>query len=112
MSVPSVTAGAEGLRYTDTLVALCVSCHDTGPHPTQDHLVPMSGTKLANLREFEERRMVRLPLEEDNRVTCVTCHNPHERGLLKGPAGVGADEEMRLRLTTMNEQCTPCHGRH
>jgi formate-dependent nitrite reductase cytochrome c552 subunit len=55
--------------------------------------------------------MVSLPLEGENVITCVTCHNPHERGLLKGPAGVGADEENRLRMATFNEICSPCHGR-
>ena len=62
--------------------------------------------------QYEERRLVSLPLDGDSSLTCVTCHNPHERGLLKGPAGVGADEEKRLRLATFNEICTPCHGRH
>jgi len=112
VTVPSVTANPDELRYTDTLTALCVSCHQTGPHPGQDHLVPMPLAMRQNLTEYEERRQVRLPFDEDGKVTCVTCHNPHERGLLKGPAGVGADEAMRLRLTTYNEQCTPCHGRH
>jgi predicted CXXCH cytochrome family protein len=111
--VPSTSAGGEGLRYTDTLTALCISCHQTGPHPNNmDHLKPLPKTMRENLSEYEERRKVRLPLEEDNRVTCITCHNPHERGLLKGPGGIGADEDKRLRLTTYNEQCTPCHGRH
>jgi hypothetical protein len=109
--VPSTSSPGVDLRYTDTLTALCISCHQMGPHPTQDHLVPMTKAMLEDLRIFEEQRMVRLPLDEE-RVTCVTCHNPHERGLLKGPAGIGADEEKRMRLTTFNEQCTPCHGRH
>ena len=113
VAVPNVSAGAEGLRYTDTLTALCVSCHQTGPHPSGgDHLKPLNKTMLLKLREYEERRMVRLPLEDENRVTCVTCHNPHERGLLKGAAGIGADESNRLRLTTYSEQCTPCHGKN
>ena len=82
----------------------------TGPHPSaKDHNKPLSKVMRENLREYEERRKVRLPLEEESRVTCVTCHNPHERGLLKGAAGIGADEDKRLRLTTYNEQCTPCH---
>ncbi len=112
VAVPNTSAGDEGLQFTDTLTALCISCHHVGPHPAQDHLQPMNKTMRATLRDYEERRMVRLPLEEGNRVTCVSCHNPHERGLLKGPAGIGADEENRLRLASFNEQCIPCHGRH
>jgi hypothetical protein len=82
-----------------------------GPHPQVEHLKPLLPGMRVNLKEYEELRQVRLPLD-DGAVTCVTCHNPHERGLLKGGAGIGADEEKRLRLTTYNEQCTPCHGRH
>jgi hypothetical protein len=57
-------------------------------------------------------RLVILPLDANNTITCVTCPNPHERGVLRGPAGIGADEEKRLRLATYNEICAPCHGRH
>ena len=111
--MPNVSAGSDGLRYTDTLTALCISCHQAGPHPSSaDHLRPLSKVMLLKMREYEERRMVRLPLEDENHVTCVTCHNPHERGLLKGAAGIGADEALRLRLTTYSEQCTPCHEKH
>ena len=111
VTVPNVNAGHEGLRYTDTLTALCISCHQVGAHPQVDHLVRLSKQKSANLHAYEEKRQVRLPLD-DGSITCVTCHNPHERGLLKGVAGVGADEENRLRLATYNEQCTPCHEKH
>jgi hypothetical protein len=113
VTVPGTSSVSEGMRFTDTLTALCISCHQTGPHPNNmDHLQPLPKTMRDNLSEYEERRKVRLPLEDDNRVTCITCHNPHERGLIKGPGGIGADEAKRLRLTTYNEQCTPCHGRH
>jgi hypothetical protein len=112
VTMPSLTASGAEMRFTDTMTALCVSCHQSQPHPERDHLVPLPRAMLDNLRKYEERRIVRLPLEEGDVITCVTCHNPHARGLLKGAAGVGADEEHRLRLTTTNEICTPCHGRH
>ena len=67
---------------------------------------------LENLKAYEEERLVVLPLAGGTGVTCITCHNPHERGILSGPAGIGADEDHRLRLATFNEICTPCHGRH
>ncbi|HWR98259.1 MAG TPA: hypothetical protein VN317_07520 [Candidatus Methanoperedens sp.] len=111
VTLPEAGTSADMLRYTDTLTALCVSCHQVGPHPDLDHLRPLSKKMRDNLAAYEEQRLVRLPLDDGN-VTCVTCHNPHERGLLKGAAGIGADEAKKMRLTTFNEQCTPCHGRH
>ena len=107
---PEAGASPDSLRYTDTLNALCTSCHQVGPHPDENHLKPLPREMQKTLAEYEELRMVRLPLD-DGAVTCVTCHNPHERGLLKGAAGIGADELKKMRLTTFNEQCTPCHGR-
>lgn len=97
--------------FTDSLSSLCASCHPIGPHPSADHLMRIPEAMLQTLRAYEEERLVVLPLEEETMITCVTCHNPHERGVLTGPAGIGADEEHRLRLATFNEICTPCHGR-
>lgn len=113
VDLPSASAGGGALRYTDTFTALCISCHQTAEHPSStNHMKALPRAMRENLLEYEERRKVRLPMDEYDGVTCVTCHNPHERGLLKGPGGIGADEDKRLRLTTYNEQCTPCHGRH
>lgn len=110
---PVAGAAADTLRYTDALNVLCDSCHPGSLHPfvLNDHLASLPRAMRQNLTAYEELRQVRLPLDDGN-VTCATCHNPHERGLLKGAAGIGADEVKKMRLTTMNEQCTPCHGRH
>ncbi len=98
--------------FTDDLQTLCVSCHPYNFHPDVDHMVEVPARMETELKAYEERRLVNLPLVGGRFLTCVTCHNPHERGLLKGPSGIGADEEKRLRLATFNEICTPCHGRH
>jgi hypothetical protein len=97
--------------FTDDLKSLCSSCHPVGPHPSGEHMRELPANMLETLKAYEEERLVVLPLEGGTWVTCITCHNPHERGVLRGPAGIGADEEHRLRLATYNEQCTPCHGR-
>jgi len=98
--------------FTDNVESLCESCHQVGPHPDVDHTVEIRSDMMESLRAYEEERLVSLPLDSDNSITCTTCHNPHERGVLKGPSGIGADEETRLRLATFNEICSPCHGRH
>lgn len=42
------------------------------------------------------------------KITCPTCHNPHERGLLPGKAGTGADNDRRLRWFGL-AICQMCH---
>ncbi len=51
-----------------------------------------------------------LPLDPTTgKVYCATCHNPHERGLIKNTAAAkGADSDKRLR---MKKLCTNCHDK-
>jgi hypothetical protein len=48
-----------------------------------------------------------LPLLE-GKVFCGTCHNPHEKGVLKGAANKGAGEPFMLRLKE-DDICSACH---
>lgn len=98
--------------FNDTLTEICVQCHEATPHPEADHLVEPGPMMLSMMETYENDREVLLPLDFDGQVTCATCHNPHEKGLIKGPGGIGADERTRMRLATFNEICAPCHGRH
>ena len=55
-----------------------------------------------------------MPLDERGRITCFTCHNPHEKGLLpaRNPRSSGAEPkhavDHRLRIHEDN-MCTACH---
>ncbi len=55
-----------------------------------------------------------MPLDERGRITCFTCHNPHEKGLLPAgnPRSVGAEPKQtvnhRLRTHEAN-MCVACH---
>ncbi len=106
--IPSVTPA----DFNDSFTAICTQCHDPFPHPDGNHLVLPGAANRSSMKSYSDKRSVILPLDFDGRITCVTCHNPHAKGLLTGPESVGADEEKRLRLASFNEICTPCHGRH
>jgi len=97
--------------------ALCLNCHRWTPHPGGDmpfldqggpmHLVKPSPGILRHMLKMEKMNGLILPLEDDNgQIYCATCHNPHERGVLKNArAARGADAPKRLRSSPMCENC-------
>lgn len=56
-----------------------------------------------------------IPLDENGRITCWSCHNPHEEGLLPkwNPRSLGAEPEKatkhRLRAREGDISCRICH---
>jgi len=116
-------------------VGICRNCHTVAPeHPVRAHLGATPPPEMmwytsayelkAQMRlPFERlleyartaRRTPRsIPLDEGGRITCYSCHNPHERGLLPGrnPRAVGAEPKhatnhrVRSRDGTL---CVVCH---
>jgi predicted CXXCH cytochrome family protein len=91
---------------------LCLGCHGGKDvnHPVQgSHLleVPDSMPDIQRLKTTEQG--VSLPLA-GKRITCITCHNPHQRGVLKtSGAASGAGEASFLRLQRGKVLCTHCH---
>lgn len=94
-------------------INLCTGCHqDEGKgHPAKvNHLdikLPERMTRCLN-KMTSSQKGVRLPLFED-KMYCTTCHNPHQKGVLKGAAGAGAGEPFMLRVPEKDEICIACH---
>jgi hypothetical protein len=103
--------GDEDIVLLSPIIDMCSKCHSVFDHPDINHLVEIKDTKLENLNSYQELYKIRFPLTSDNKLTCATCHNPHDKGVLKGLAGVGAGEYMKLRGVSFEEACTPCHGK-
>jgi hypothetical protein len=107
-----------GFNVKDNLVRMCASCHDLKPHPsanfsftskgTPNHLVVPPDAIKSKIQKSELQHGVILPLDPiTGKVFCGTCHNPHERGVIKNVAAAkGADEKNRLRIQNI---CTNCH---
>ncbi len=138
VDVPSVDtqprAGASyGLRAR--AAALCRNCHVVAQsHPVAAHMsTTPSADMVQYMSAYEMKSKMRLPfgqlleiaratkraprsipLDEESRVTCYSCHNPHEKGLLPGgnPRAVGADLKQaanhRLRIP-QGSVCVACH---
>lgn len=89
---------------------LCLRCHTLmhGDFFEKHFLVAPSREIVANMNRPEIRENFSLPLVPRGRITCSTCHNPHEEGIITyGPAAAGAGSPHRLRSETI---CYACHG--
>jgi hypothetical protein len=70
--------------------------------------------QLLEIARASKRAPRSIPLDEDGRITCSSCHNPHEKGLLPGgnPRAVGAEPKQaanhRLRIP-QGSVCVACH---
>jgi predicted CXXCH cytochrome family protein len=102
-----------------SLVRICASCHPLLPHPSggfsitrkgkePDHLVVPPEQIRSKMLKSEAMRDIILPLDpHTGKIFCATCHNPHEKGVIKNKAAArGADEYKRLRSEHI---CTNCH---
>jgi predicted CXXCH cytochrome family protein len=100
----------EDVRFRADIGFLCWRCH---PPMKVDlffnthFLVKPSAKTLSNMHQSEERLLVILPIVPRERITCSTCHNPHQTGVIQREAAAkGADTKGRLRLSSM---CFACH---
>ncbi len=104
------------------LAKVCTGCHLWVPHPggrfmfaesykdrqRTEHLSVPSEAMKKHMLEMEAKNNIALPLDPTTgKVFCGTCHNAHEKGLIKNAAAAkGAGEKYRLR---MQQICTNCH---
>lgn len=109
------TATFNEVKLIGNLEVLCFRCHfkQSQFHPINaNHLVKPNETIIKNMKETEKKFGIILPLNYDGKVTCPTCHNPHERGVIprNKASAKGASEKYRLRLSEVNLQiCVACH---
>jgi len=106
-----IRSGFEDVKFYGDLTMLCQRCHMIrGNHSGDfDHMVKPSPQILANMKLMEEKFGIILPLDADGKLTCVTCHNPHQKGVIppERAAAKGADSKFRHRLP--DRLCIECH---
>ena len=91
---------------------LCRRCHHiAGNHSgNADHMgIRPSADGLKRIKAIEKKYNVRLPLDENGKMTCITCHNPHAKGVIpeNRPGAKGAGSKYRHRLPEI--LCLECH---
>lgn len=117
-------------------IGVCANCHPvTKGHPNGGshmgaippeammsymsayEIQPRMNLPLARLLEYvraAKRAPRSIPLDENSRITCYSCHNPHEKGLLPNwnPRSVGSEPKQSVnhRLRARDGQlCIACH---
>jgi len=104
------------------LSMMCTGCHPWRPHPGGsrlfarekklglNHLVKPPKEIRQKIETTIREQKIILPLDPNTgRVFCGTCHNPHEKKVIKTAAAArGADSKSRLR---MKKICEGCHDK-
>ncbi len=111
---------AEGIhgsvvKLIGDLEVLCYRCHykQSTLHPINANHLRKPDDKISEaMKESEKQYGIILPLNYKGEITCATCHNPHERGIIPADraSSKGASEKFRLRLPgKTGEICLACH---
>lgn len=100
------------VKFIGDIEVLCRRCHlIAGNHSGNfDHMGIVPSEKRMNImKEMEKKYNILLPLDDDGKMTCITCHNPHEKGVIPDPrpGGQGAGSTYRHRLP--GKLCKECH---
>jgi len=110
--IPDVNqAGYDDITLIGNLDMLCDRCHNKVGEQSlhASHMRKPSAKVFASIKQLENKFGIILPLNDDGKITCVTCHNPHQKGVIPAEkAGAkGADEANRHRF--LENICMQCH---
>ncbi len=100
------------VTFIGDIELICRRCHHiagnhSGNHDHMKNIPSADGVKRIKL--VEAKFHTRLPLDENGKMTCITCHNPHEKGIIpeSSPGAKGAGSKYRHRLP--GDLCKECH---
>ncbi len=108
-----IEAGIEDQKFIGNLEMLCRRCHFIPKGEKHsgdaDHMVKPSFKLMINMEKVKEQFNVIFPLNPAGEMTCVTCHNPHQKGVIptERPGAKGAGSRFKHRLP--GRICKECH---
>ncbi len=100
------------VEFRADVAFLCWRCHApmAGSFLNSHFHVKPKKPILTAIASTEDQLGIELPLARDGMLTCSTCHNPHQTGVLARTAvQAGADAPKRLRIATAS-LCQACHA--
>lgn len=100
------------VKFKADVAFLCWRCHGIMANAmllNAHFQIEPSASMLSYMRGKEYELAVTIPLVPRQRITCSTCHNPHQEGVIVYlPSAKGADSKNRLRLPHKT-LCLVCH---
>ena len=110
---PDSVSGIEEVKFKTETSTFCAACHGEEEtfHPANaNHMRAPSQDMLTAIEAAEKKYEVILPLFKGE-VFCGTCHNPHDKGIIKrGEANKGSEAEKKVRLDWSYDLCVACHN--
>lgn len=100
------------VTFKADIAFLCWRCHPPMANAFfKGHFLVKPKTRtLEYMIKVQAEDGVMLPLQPRDRITCSTCHNPHQKGVISyGPAQAGEDAPARLRMQN-GDVCSSCHN--
>jgi predicted CXXCH cytochrome family protein len=90
---------------------VCWRCHWSMPGQLLDqHLFKAPSPEvLSRMKAYERENNVILPIVPREKITCSTCHNPHQAGVMKIPPAMAGADELKLLRMRREDLCTACH---
>jgi predicted CXXCH cytochrome family protein len=103
---------SEDVQFRAGVGFLCWRCHQpmANARLLDEHFRVEPPKQMLPVIEKNEKAMnVLLPMVPRGRITCSTCHNPHQQGVIRREAAAkGADSPERLRIPSPR-LCFVCH---
>lgn len=110
--VPDQTNPDEQVTFRADVAFLCWRCHPAMPGEfLNNHFLKKPSKKTdSSMKLYEQRAGIRFPILNRDRITCSTCHNPHQEGVIQNMSvSSGADAVKRLRVEA-GQICHVCHS--
>lgn len=87
---PAKVKDWQTLRFRLPPEKLCLGCHLKTTHLNSvQHQVKPSNKVLQQLQKTEKQKNIILPLDKQGRMMCVTCHSPHQHGVIEASRAGG-----------------------
>jgi hypothetical protein len=90
---------------------LCIGCHNPVDKMSLHyrHVRRPSPGVLQRIKQMEKDYNMFLPLSDSGMITCTTCHDPHQEGLIPGYRSGAIDPRQAKKNQFSGDLCGKCH---